>query len=386
MLSEGGPSLEEAHLEEQVRRALDPAAQPVDRARAVRWLSAFGGDEALRVLERIVMDPEYGALRRVAVVALGPMAEPDAGGILERLVHEQAEDGASFDPLLRVSILEALALRGSDQARAQLRATVLDENAIGREDAARALVLTGAEAATACLLEGFEAGSLDAVVVMDALADAPWYTSDAFFRRFIGDPEQPLELRVEAVDRLSEVDGAAAALLAEFAVSAPDPEMRAEAYRALAFRLDDELMPGATSHLLAEQNPDVRERIHDYLTLRIGQPGEAAAHAPILERMLNEEATGPRLAAARFLAQLTKTAEGERYGYTPVFESQMLPWLIESATSAPSLSERRHSMDVLGLSGLPAARKTLEDLSRSADQDAARIAQEALIMGLWDRP
>lgn len=376
--------LEIAHLDDQIRLALDREAAPIERIGAIRWLGAFGGVEALGVLERLLTDPKTASLRRIAAAELGRFDDSEARVILERTAHALSSSEDSADAALRVSVLEALLVRGSNDARDSLRALVLDEDATQREAAARALLATGAGDPTDWLLSAIDAGTLSPEVAIEALAEAPWLATESFFRDFIGDEDRPVEIRLEALETLSDAEEAASFVF-EVAAESADPVMRAGAYDALALQFDDRLAPQIAPRLFVEEDPMVRASLYEYLTMNAQELGQGASKEPTLERMLSESQPETRLGAARYLAQLTRTTADP--AYSTAFETNMIPWLVEAAEAATSPAERRRSTGALALSGLPAARGALERLSRSNNADLAAMAEAAIAReGLWANP
>jgi HEAT repeat protein len=385
-LDRRGPPLEIGFLREQSEIALDPEASISARAGAIDWLARLGGPEALAVLERIAAGTaEHGTLRGLAALAIGRFDDPEARAILERLAFELETGIRPADPALLVSVLEALSMQGSKDARASLRVLALSDSSEGRESAARALIETGDEEAVRWLRQAVEAGELPVEVALDALAAAPWSETASFFRDYIGDETLPVELRIEALDALADADedADASAFVLDIAASSPDAEIRAAAYDALSLRFDSEdFASDAAGNLLSESDASVRTSLYGYLALHAQETGSTLAPPLVIDRVLSEARPEARVGAATLLAQLTR-ATGDPT-YAQAFQIELVPWLVDAAREAPSSSMRRQSTDALALSGTPAAREALEGLSRSNDPDLAGLAERALSRsGLW---
>ena len=373
------PPLELAHLRSQIDVALDHGAGVSARISAVRWLRRLGGSEALHVLERIATGPEYASLRELAALELGRFDDPEANAILERMAFELASEDDAAGSALHVSVLEALLIRGNTEARQSLRDMILDVDAPRRMAAARALLSSGDPGNASWLSREVDAGNLPADDAIDALAMAPWSETEGFFRGFIEDEERPLEIRLEALQALSDVAGDVSAFAFEIATTSPEPELRSGAYDALAFRFeDDALAPRIAPQILTEEDPSVRDSLYGYLMMHPREAENSVSSELLLERALEEAEPSTRLSAAMFLAQMARTAE--QPVYAKAFENRVIPWLVESALSATTTTERRRSTDALALSGIPAARDALEDLSRRGDEDLAVLAERALSM------
>jgi HEAT repeat protein len=367
-------ALDPADLDEMLNLALDVEAPLDARIRAVRWLGRFGSAEAIDVLEHVIHADSPARLLAEAAEALGSSKHADSGRILETLLESEN------DAIVR-GALRAVAARGDADAIAILEAMLRDlhQSDAVRAQAAASLGRLGTAQATASLRESFEQiGDPNLVPsILEALGEQPYPETEDFFRSLLADEEVDPEIKIAALDALSDAPPESSELLLEFASGASEPELRIAAVESLALLdgSEDAVVP-LLDVLDRETSPDVRAELYGALAFHNHETHAGAALDTLIPTILKEEAPHTKLQAYRLVGAMLNVRPDSRL--SEPFDEFMVDWLSEQAEFATNRYTRSLAIDALNLAGTDQAKHALGRLAYLDDPSIVAEVEKAL--------
>jgi hypothetical protein len=367
-------ALDPADLAEMLNLALDVEAALEARIRAVRWLGRFGSDEAIDVLEHVLRAGSPARLMTEAAEALGSSKHADARRILETLLESEN------DAIVR-GALRAIAARADADAIAILEAMLNDPNQgeAVRVQAAASLGRLATAQATASLRESLaQIGDSDLVPsILEALGEQPYSETEDFFRSILTDAEVDAEIKIAALEALSEAPPESSELLLEFASSASESELRIAAVESLALLDESEDAVAPLLDILdREPSPDVRAELYSALALHNHQTHADAVLDTLVPTILEEEELQTKLQGYRLVGAMLSVEPDPRL--SEPFDEFMVDWLSEQAESGMDSYTRSLAIDALNLAGTDDAKRALDRLTHHDDPAVVAEAEKAL--------
>jgi HEAT repeat protein len=353
-------ALDPADLAEMLNRALDVEAPLEARIEAVRWLGRFGSEKAIDVLEHVLRADSPPRLLTETAEALGSSNHADARRILEMLL--ESEDDAIVRGALR-----AVAARADADAVAILEAQLRDlhQSDALRAQAAASLGRLSTAEATASLLESLTGIGDSKLVssILEAIGEQPYGETEDFFRSVLTDGEVDPEIKIAALDALSDAPPESSELLLEFASGASEPELRIAAIESLAL-LDgsEDAVVSLLDILDRESSPDVRAELYNALALHNHETHAGAVFDTLVPAILEEETVQTKLQAYRLVGAMLSVEPDARL--SEPFDEFMVDWLSEQAEFATDSYTRSLAIDALNLAGTDAAKRALDRLGR----------------------
>lgn len=340
--------------EESALVRLFASGREADALKAIRGLAAIGGN-ANRLLSAVMNDSGWPEkVRSEAALAL-----------LEGGSESQAK-----------AAIQGLALIGGDKNTQQL-AAILNDTSLSeplRLEAALDLGRVGSPLACDALIAAFEQFSDPDIhaQLLDSLGRFPFPQIEETWKQFLNAPDTPDELRVAAVDALSNSTPEALPYLQSLTASDRDPEVREMAAWAISILgVDGPLGPQLRDMALVEPEPDVRRRLYEAMMKQETNP------ATTLLPLIREESD----TAAR-VAGLNAVADSLRRSGQPAaaseFDQRFVQELTNLALSDNSLNIRMRSVFALRRAGTPGAQQALATLSQSTTPQIAQAARNGL--------
>jgi HEAT repeat protein len=368
------PALDPADLDEMLNRALDIEAALEARIQAVRWLGRFGSDEAIDVLEHVLRAGSPARLMTEAAEALGSSKNADARRILETLLESEN------DAIVR-GALRAVAARADADAIAILEAMLHDPNRSEalRVQAAASLGRLSTDQATASLRESLtQIGDSNLVPsILEALGEQSYSETEDFFRSILTDGEVDPEIKIAALEALSEAPPESAELLLEFASGASEPELRIAAVESLALLDEPEDAVAPMLDILdREPSPEVRAELYSALAIHNHQTHADAALDTLVPAILAEEELQTKLQGYRLVGAMLSVEPDPRL--SEPFDEFMVDWLSGQAESGMGSFTRSLAIDALNLAGTDDAKRALDRLTHHDDPAVVAEAEKAL--------
>lgn len=343
-------------------RQLNATEQSKDaRYRAALALAKDGTETAMRALKAALLSglPE---LQEIIAEALGQCANQESGPILEGLLSNESEPvvlaairslAQQATPLAVTSLSQLLYNEGRTvDVRAE---AALGIGAVARPEALATLALAAAqiqdEAVVSQVIRGIAGRSFD--------------ETRSFMQTFLEAPHVTAELKVEALEGLSEAKGDATPFLLKYARS-DDPDMRAAAAAALSAI---ETRGNAGAEVIAllkdEADPLVRKRLFDALANQQAFDLNAA-----WTQAANERDPAARIAGMDLLAKaVQQNPSAEMISF---FDRHALPELQSAALSGVSRDQRLASVMVLRRAKTAGANAVLREIaSQTSDPRVA---------------
>jgi len=368
-LLDGSPTLSPESLRTALERAMDGELDPERRARAIRALAAFGNDEALDVLERLLRGDPSIAIRTVVARALGKCTHPDALRLLRASLGDPAPSVAAAAAL-------SLGRLRHPEALDALRSLLEDPGAPESLRAAAAVAMADHPEAHGALRElAASSNAALAAAALEGLAGQAFAENEALLRSALAGPQLGLDAKLPVVEALADGDADAMAYLVELAGGHREPELRTAAIEALALGEDGE---GSAAGLAAiaqhEPEPEVRAALYNALSVLPPEPADPR-RAGLVAEALGESEPRARLEGSRMLASWLRRSPDPDLARS--FDASAVDWLRESAESGSRFT-RHLATHTLLLAGTTAARDALRDLSHSSDPAVSEPAERAL--------
>jgi hypothetical protein len=369
-LLSGIPALGIEHLSAMIARARDPDEPFEHRVGAIRWLARFGDDEALDVLENLLLS-DVSRIRVAVAMALGECSNPAAARILTSLL-------ADDDPDVVAVAIHSLA-NHRDPETAQILKDLIADTSLSEElRASAAAALGGHGGAKEVLLDAYAQSEGDlSSGILEGLAQQPFSEVESVFLQLIEDPEASVDQKLEAIEALAEGSPETADFLLEMARSADDPELRSAAIDALALSGESaDVLADLGAMLRGESSENVRADIYNNLAFNADRVIEGSNTSELVNFALAETGNRPQLEGYRMVASMLH----ERYDtdLADTFDASMVTWLQDSAENGGDRYTRHLSIGALQLAGTPGALGALLDLSHSSDPTVSQSAETAL--------
>lgn len=348
----------------------DRSATLDSRIHAVRWLSALGTEQALRVVLEVLESEAPPALARAAAASLAESPHPDAARIVARL----AARGSGW---VALGALEGMAARGEENGE-RLLDMVLDEEL---EPGLRAAAVTAfsrleAREATPILQAAFQRPAsrpLRGAILTQLLVGAD-PAGRAFVRAALQDGALPLEERRARIEGLSGTSDEARDLLLELAAVADQPEIRVAALAALPGEEED---AAALVPLLgSETSPQVRAELYHSLSFHPQEAPRGAAARALAGQIDAETNLEARLHGYRLLGGMLGARLDPELAAR--FDAAAVPWLERQAQSGDSRYVTVAATESLGSAATLESRRALERLARSPHPQVREAAEGSL--------
>lgn len=362
---------EKAKLPKALRGAQDGAGSSADEqalltaletgteaeaVEAVRALAALGGALNLQRLAAIMMDGRWPeAIRAEAARALLAV-------------------GAAAEKLRAVRVLAGI---GGDANTDVLNALINDSNLPEalRLEAALGLGTIATPRAGEALIQAFGKFSDPDIheQLLGALGHFPFPQIEATWKQYLADPNTDRDLRVAAVDALSNSTPEALPFLKTVAGSDHDAEVREmSAWAISALGGGDESMgPELARMATAEPEPDVRRRLYEALPGQQNIPSETLL--PVIQA---ETDIAARVAGFNALGDAVR--RGASLVVTERFDVEIIPELTRIAVSSESVNIRLRAVFALRSANTSAARQALQVISQTPNPKIAVAARNGL--------
>lgn len=346
LLAQGASRDEKALLEILVKGSEAEALE------ALRALAALGGADNRRRFAAIMKDHTFpAALRTEAARAL-------------------LETGSATEKLLAA---RALGMIGGEANTATLLEMIKNSELPEtlRLEAALGLGQIGTPQAGDGILEAFWMFSDPDIheQLLGALGHFNFQQIEPLWQEYLADPDTSSELRVAAVDALSNSSSDALPFLMKMAATDQDPEVREmSAWAISAHSQTGALGPELTRMLQVEQEADVRRRLYEALAMQDKNGADAflpliQAEADVAARIAGFNAVG---------AAIKKGAD------SAVFDAQVVPELMNVAVSKESLNLRMRAVFALRRADSAMAQQALQTIANSAEPKIAAAARHGL--------
>lgn len=319
---------------------------------ALRQLAALGGVENRQRLAAIMKDNAWSdKLRTEAARAL-------------------METGNAAEMALAARVLSVI---GGDANTDTLSAMVMnpDLSESLRLEAALGLGRIGTPAACDALLNSFRTFTEPEIheQLLGALGNFPFHQVEPLWKEYLNDPNTDSELRVAAVDALSNSTSDALPFLVTMAESDRDPEVREMSAWAIGAHGETGALGAELTRLVkAEPEADVRRRLYEAL----GEQTDNTAES-LLPLIQSETDIAARVAGFNALGEAIKSGAS-----SAEFDANIVPELTDVATSKETLNIRMRAVFALRRADTVAARQALEVISKTSNPKIATAARNGL--------
>ena len=216
--------------------------------------------------------------------------------------------------------------------------------------------------------------------VLEGLGKLPFEQTTPFFRGVLEDGQLSDGIKAAALEALGESTPDAVGLLSEVAAGASSPELRIAAVDALAFLEDASARPQTLLKLLAsEAEPDVRVELYSTLALDAREVYTRSRAERVVSLVLSETSTDARPEGIRLVAYMLSGTPREPL--VEPFEREMVPWLLDQATTSQSRYRRLVAVEALQVAGTRESRGVLAELTRGDDVEVAAAAARGIAPG-----
>jgi HEAT repeat protein len=209
--------------------------------------------------------------------------------------------------------------------------------------------------------------------ILNSLGRFPYPMVAGTFEKVLSAPETPEPMRVTAVEALAYSSKEAVPFLLGVAADDRDPDVRASAAWALSLHgHQNQLGPELFFMAEREEDPDVRRRLYEAMLPQSGILPER-----LLEKVLAEDDIAARVAGFNALG----TAAGRRTSeaVAMAFDQQIVPELLQIATSDNSLNLRMRAVFALRRTQTVSAQAALAEIANTSTPQIAEAARH----GLW---
>jgi HEAT repeat protein len=352
-------------LEETIARFLDESIDIEQRRIHAYRLARAGTPEAMAALFKVFQTagPEHKAFMVHLIGSTGNPAVKD-------WLWQWLTDG---DERVVMAAIRGLSIIGGTDVSEKLVTLLRDSKQPDRIriEAALGLGAIGTPEAADMLAKAFletkeaEIGTQ----VLNALGRFPFETVADTFKEFLSSSEVPAETRVVAVEALAYSSAGAVPFLLGFAEGDADADVRASAAWAISThgRYQD-IAPVLTDMVEAEPDADVRRRLYEALLPQSEIPAER-----LLPSVLEEDDIAARVAGFNTLA--SAAAQGSSDPVIATFDQQIVPELLQIATSDNSVNIRMRAVFALRRAQTAAAQAALTEIANHASNP--QIAEAA---------
>jgi len=355
-------------LEETIARFLDEHVDLAERRIYTYRLASVGSPEAIAALLNVFRSapPEHKAYMAQLI---GSTGNPAAKEWLLPLLNEANER-------LAIAAIRGLSAIGGADVSARIAEILKDDQRSDRVrvEAAQGLGVIGTPAALEVLVEVFGQVSQEDVAtqILKSLGQFSFPTIAKTFSDYLAAPETPEEMRVVAVEALVFSTQEAVPFLLGLAESDVSAGVRASAAWAISTHTDGRYL-GETLAGLAEreQDVDVRRRLYEAMLPQVNILAERLL--PVVQA---ENDIAARVAGFN--------AIGRAAGLEPssvsaaVFDQQIVPELLQIATSENSLNIQMRAVFALRQARTDAAQDALSVIAKTARPQVATAARNGL--------
>lgn len=354
-----------------IGQLVDESLPLMARRQAARALARLGSAAAMAALKNVLAEKSSPPYLKTAIAeGLGECPNPEAGGLLNALIHDP-------DEITARGAVRGLALTGGAGAVDSLGVLLFSEQAplSVRNEAALALGDVNFPGALDALVRAATEVTDPDVVgnALNGLGKRPFSETEIFFTSYLTSQDAPDESKIAALEALGNAQGDVSPFLLKY-LDNPDADLRAAAAWALTTAGGASAAgPQLTAALQQETDPNVRAQLYQALQNQSGEDPQT-----ILPLVQNESDPAAQLAGLTYLA--------ENLGASPspevadFFNQTAVPELENAALTADSGQNRLAAVIALEQAGTPAASGALQQIAQqSPDTTVAASAQKTLI-------
>lgn len=355
-------------LEETIALFLDGRVDLRERRFHAYRLAREGTSESIAALLKVLYTAPPADKAFIAAL-IGRAGNPAAKDWLKPLLSDPEEK-------VVLSAIRAMGLLGGDDVSAELAAILEDEDRSQpvRIESAIALGSIGSAASTDALMAAFSEMPSDEVAaeILNGLGKASYHHVAPLFEAFVASEDAPLELRVVAVEALSESSSDAIPYLVEVAGGHDEADLRASAAWAIsAHGAAGYLGPSLADMMEKEPEAEVRRRLYEAMLTQPALPADR-----VLSAAMKEADPAARIAGFNAIGHAAHTNPGSKAAAT--FDAEIIPELLRTADQPNSLNLRMRAVFALRRANTPAARQALATLTRCETPQIATAARNGL--------
>ena len=192
------------------------------------------------------------------------------------------------------------------------------------------------------------------------------------FEQYLSAPETPWPMRVAAVEALAQSSKEVVPFLLGAAANDMDPDVRGSAAWAISVHgAYGQLGPTLTDLAEQEMDADVRRRLYEALLPQSGIPADR-----LLPKILGEDDIAARVAGFNVLGSAVRRSASA--AVTTSFDQQIVPELLQIATSDNSLNIRMRAVFALRQAQTAAAQVALAEIANTPTPQIATAARHGL--------
>jgi HEAT repeat protein len=192
------------------------------------------------------------------------------------------------------------------------------------------------------------------------------------FEQYLSAPETPGPMRVAAVESLAQSSKEVVPFLLGAVGNDMDPDVRASAAWAISVHgAYGQLGPTLTDLAEQETDADVRRRLYEALLPQSGIPADR-----LLPKVLGEDDIAARVAGFNVLGSAVRRSAS--VAVTTSFDQQIVPELLQIATSENSLNIRMRAVFALRQAQTAAAQAALAEIANTPTSQIAEAARHGL--------
>lgn len=355
-------------LDETIARFMDDRLPLFQRRLYAYRLARIGSPDCISALLKVLKTapPEDKAFM---VQLIGSTGNPAAKDWLWPMLDDS-------DQRVVLAAIRGLSAIGGDEVTTRIASILNNPEASNplRIEAALGLGTMDTAQARAALNEALAqmpASDL-AIQILKSLGQSDFRDVAATFNQFLAAPATPAPLRVAAVEALATSSPDAVPFLLSLAGSDDNSEVRASAAWAVSsHETVKDLAPTIAALLERESSPDVRRRLYEALLPQDSVPAERLLPVALAEDDIAARVAGFN-ATARALAQQPDSSVAE------TFNQQIVPELLQIATSPNSLNIQMRAVFALRRAQTSAAQAALTQISQFAQPKVAAAARNGL--------
>ena len=331
------------------------------RKKAIKELAQLGSPEAIAALKDALTSGS-NELRLAVAEGLGNCANSECTAALLGLLND------SNDAMVKAAV-RGLALQASPQAMDALTKLIYDSSrsADVRSAAAMGLATIEQPGVTDTLAQAARNITDPDIVteMLNALGTRNFSETETFFQSYLRSPTVSPELRVAALEGLSEAKGDPSAFLVSLA-SDLDPDVRTAAAWALsATDASGKAGTQLLGLLQGESDASVRLRLYEALGNQ-----ENADVSSVMAAVQNEKDPSARIAGLDLLAKTLRDNPSPQL--QTFFDQTAIPELKQTALTGTSKSDQMAAVVALTRANSDPAMQALQDVAQNSNNPAVR--------------
>lgn len=300
---------------------------------------------------------------------IGKTGNPAAKDWLRPLLSDADER------IVRAAV-HGLGLLGGDDVSPHLGQILRDQDRSQavRIESALALGSIGSAASTDALRDAFSSAAPDEVMaeILQGLGKVNYHEVAPIFETLVASGDAPMELRIVAVEALSESSGDAIPYLVDIVGNSEEADLRASAAWAIsAHGSAGYLAPCLMDLVEREPEAEVRRRLYEAMLTQRSLPADR-----VLSASVKEDDLAARIAGFNAIAHAARSDPASKEA--AAFDAEVVPELLRTAEHPNSLNLRMRSVFALRRASTPAARQALEALSLCKTPQIAAAARNGL--------